>query len=46
MDNLSFFLGGKETTDQDDWIPHMKAVRATIKYALETERLDYEPEAR
>ncbi len=42
--NLSFFLGGREPTDQDDWKPDMKAVRATIKFALETKRLDYVPE--
>ncbi len=43
IDNLPFFLGGKGPADQDDWIPDMKAVRATIKYALATGRLDYEP---
>lgn len=46
MGNLSYFLGGKETTDQGNWTPNMKAVRATIKYALATGRLDFVPEAR
>jgi hypothetical protein len=44
IDNLSFFLGGKGPTDQDDWKPNMTAVRATIKFAIETGRLDYVPE--
>ncbi len=46
IDNLSFFLGGKEPTDQDGWTPDMKAVRATIRYALATGRLDYVLEAK
>ena len=42
--SLSFFLGGKEPNDGDAWKPNMKAVRATIKFAIETKRLDYVPE--
>lgn len=38
--NLSFFLGGKATSDGDKWKPDMQAVRAAIKFAIETERLD------
>lgn len=44
MGNLSFFLGGKEATDQDSWKPNMNAVRATIKYAIATGRLEREAE--
>ena len=42
--SLSFFLGGKEPNDGDAWKPNMKAVRATIKFAIETKRLEYVPE--
>ncbi|KJZ69201.1 hypothetical protein HIM_11401 [Hirsutella minnesotensis 3608] len=38
--NLSFFLGGKAASDGDKWKPDMQAVRAAIKFAIETERLD------
>ena len=38
--NLSFYLGGKAPSDSERWKPDMKAVRATIKYALATGRLD------
>lgn len=40
MGNLSYFLGGKATTDTDDWTPDIRAVRATIKYTIKTGRLD------
>jgi len=42
--NLSFYLGGKSPSDTERWKPDMKAVRATIKYALATGRLDTEGE--
>ncbi|KJZ69428.1 hypothetical protein HIM_11178 [Hirsutella minnesotensis 3608] len=38
--NLSFFLGGKAASDGDKWKPDMQAVRAVIKFAIETKRLD------
>lgn len=37
--NLSFFLGGKATSDDDKWEPDMRAVRATIRFAIATKRL-------
>lgn len=42
--NLSFFVGGKTTTDDNDWTPNMAAVRATVKFAIATKRLSYVPE--
>ena len=42
--NLSYFLGGKGPNDGDKWTPNLKAVRAIIKFATETKRLDYVPE--
>ena len=42
--NLSFYLGGKAPSDPERWKPDMKAVRATIKYAMATGRLDTEGE--
>ncbi|PNH36329.1 hypothetical protein BJF96_g603 [Verticillium dahliae] len=39
-DNVSFHLGGKTTSDGDDWKPNMKAVRATIRFAKATGRLE------
>jgi len=37
--NLSFWLGGKATSDDDKWEPDMRAVRATIRFAIATKRL-------
>ena len=37
--NLSFFLGGKTASDDDRWQPDMRAVHATIKFAIATKRL-------
>lgn len=42
--SLSYFLGGKARSDPKDWTPVMSAVRATIKYAIATGRLEREPE--
>jgi hypothetical protein len=42
--NLSFYLGGKAPSDPDTWSPNMDAVRATIKFAIATGRLDMEVE--
>lgn len=39
---LSLCLGGKTLSDPDDWSPDMKAVKATIKFAMDTGRLDYQ----
>jgi hypothetical protein len=38
--NLSFHLGGKGRSDRHNWKPDMRAVRATIKFAVATGRLD------
>lgn len=38
--NISFFLGGKQRSDNENWVPNMEAVRATIRYALATGRLE------
>jgi hypothetical protein len=38
--NISFYLGGKSPSDDESWTPNMKAVRATIRFALATGRLD------
>jgi hypothetical protein len=38
--NLSYFLGGKAATDGDDWTPDLRAVRAVIKFAITTGRLN------
>jgi hypothetical protein len=40
MGNLSFFLGGKAASDGPKWTPDLEAVRATIKFAMDTKRLD------
>jgi hypothetical protein len=42
MGNLSFFLGGKAASDSDKWQLDIQAVRATIKFAMATGRLDTE----
>jgi hypothetical protein len=38
--NLSFFLGGKAESDGPKWAPDLQAVRAAIKFAMDTKRLD------
>jgi hypothetical protein len=40
-DNLSRLLGGKSTTDTDDWKPDMDAVRAVINFTLATKRFEH-----
>jgi hypothetical protein len=40
MGNLSFFLGGKTAEDGHKWSPNLGAVRAAIKFAISTVRLD------
>ena len=37
--SLSFFVGGKTTSDPVDWKPNIAAVRAAIKFAQATNRL-------
>ncbi len=37
--NISFYLGGKSPSDGAKWKPNMKAVQATIRFALATGRL-------
>jgi hypothetical protein len=43
--SLSFYLGGKAPSDPEQWTPNMDAVRATVKYAIATGRLDTAPES-
>jgi hypothetical protein len=38
--NMSFFLGGKSPLDDQNWTPNLEAVRATIRFAIATGRLD------
>jgi len=38
--NLSFHLGGKAASDGQEWKPDMDAVRATIRFAIATGRLE------
>jgi hypothetical protein len=41
---LSFFLGGRAASEQEKgWKPNMSAVRATVRYATATGRLDWTP---
>ncbi len=40
----SLCLGGKASSDPEDWSPDMTVVRATIKFALDTGRLDHQPD--
>jgi hypothetical protein len=40
--DLSFYLGGKTLADTEPWTPVMKAVQATIKFAIATGRLNME----
>jgi hypothetical protein len=42
--SLSFYLGGKAPTDPREWTPNVDAVRATVKYAIATRRLEAEPD--
>jgi hypothetical protein len=42
--NLSFYLGGKALSNPETWTPNTDAVRATIKFAIATGRLDIEVE--
>jgi ribonuclease HI len=44
--SLSFYLGGKAPSESKQWSPDMKAVRAAIKYAMATGRLDQDDEQR
>jgi hypothetical protein len=38
--NLSFYLGGKAPSDLETWTLNMDAVRAIVKYAIATGRLE------
>lgn len=38
--NISFFLGGKSPLDDANWTPNLDAVRASIRFAIVTGRLD------
>lgn len=42
--SLSFYLGGKALSDPREWTPNINAVRATVKYAIATGRLETEGE--
>ncbi|KAJ5704454.1 hypothetical protein N7536_000143 [Penicillium majusculum] len=38
--NMSFFLGGKPPSDDQKWKPNLEAVRASIRFAIATGRLE------
>lgn len=39
--SLSFYLGGKARSDQvKNWAPSIEAVKATVRYAIATGRLE------
>ncbi|KAJ5733965.1 hypothetical protein N7493_002751 [Penicillium malachiteum] len=38
--NISYFLGGKSPADDQNWTPNLEAVRASIRFAIATARLD------
>jgi hypothetical protein len=38
--NISFFLGGKSLSDDQNWTPNSEAVHASIRFAIATGRLD------
>ncbi|KAJ5730151.1 uncharacterized protein N7483_004659 [Penicillium malachiteum] len=38
--NISYFLGGKSPSDDQNWTPNLEAVRASIRFAIATGRLD------
>jgi hypothetical protein len=38
--NISFFLGGKSHSDDQNWTPNLEVVRASIRFAIATGRLD------
>ncbi|KAJ5921579.1 hypothetical protein N7454_009053 [Penicillium verhagenii] len=38
--NISFFLGGKQPADDQKWTPNLEAVRASIRFAIATGRLE------
>ncbi|KAJ5557924.1 hypothetical protein N7513_003510 [Penicillium frequentans] len=38
--NISYFLGGKSPSDDQNWTPNTEAVRASIRFAIATGRLD------
>jgi hypothetical protein len=38
--NLSFHLGGNAASDGQNWTPNMETVRATIRFAIATGRLE------
>ena len=42
--SLSVYLGGTAPSDPGQWTPNLDAVRATVKYAIATERLEAELE--
>ena len=38
--DMSFFLGGKSPSDDQNWKPNLEAVRASIRFAIATGRLE------
>lgn len=38
--NISFYLGGKSPSDDQKWTPNLEAVRASIRFAIATGRLE------
>lgn len=41
-DDFSRLLGGRSSTDTDDWTPNMDAVRAVIQFTLATKRFEHD----
>ena len=42
--SLSFYLGGKAPTNPRQWTLNVDAVRAIVKYAIATRRLEAQPD--
>ncbi|KGO75183.1 hypothetical protein PITC_058040 [Penicillium italicum] len=38
--DLSFYLGGRSPSDDQKWTPKLVAVRASIRFAIATGRLE------
>ncbi|KAJ5876413.1 uncharacterized protein N7529_001997 [Penicillium soppii] len=38
--NISFFLGGRQPSDDQQWTPNLEAVQASIRFAIATGRLE------
>ena len=41
--NILFYLGEKSASDDKNWIPNIKVVQATIRFAIAIGRLNADP---